>query len=293
LFIQQVNTIGTNEWASYIYEVTKTGTVVKTAQSPAQYGTGIYVFDGGGNGDTLFVTDRMGYGSGSPDPEQILLALTSDWDFNNYNPLDFSANRNAIYGPRGLTYDPQFGQFLLAYTDFQGSFASSTLNGSYILFLDAGTGLEQRALSIVEGGEATNIRGLEYDPRGAGNTAWATILTGSSSAALVKIALADGPSPAPAAAFETSPTPIDFGNVDTGKTLTLHVYIHNTGGIAGTIQAINIQQIQNEYTLQCLPSGDYRAGRFARSGHHVFAKLTGTSDCNTCRNPCRNRCRAG
>jgi len=245
LFIHQVNGPTTGPWTSDIYEVTTSGTVIQTGPSPANYGTGIFV-----RGDTLLAVDRMGPGSGSPDPEQISRAFTSDWNFTDLNPLPINPARNAIYGPRGLTYDPKLDKYLLAYTDFQGSLTASALNGSYILFLNPETGENTKSLSIVEGGSGiTNMRGMEYDPRGSGTTVWATVLTGSSSAKIVKIALTDGPSAAPAAAFSTTPGVIDFGNVDTGKSKTQHVYIHNTGSVSGTIQSIAFQPPSSEFSI--------------------------------------------
>ncbi len=190
LFVHQViNGASANTWSSWVYEIATDGTIIRSTQSPAEYGTGILP-----KGDTLLVIDRMGQGSNAGDIDLISRAAMLDLTFGDYNPITLTGSPEAIYGPRGLTYDPKLDQFLLAYTDFQGSLASSSLNGSYIFFVDPASGEIKNSLAIRQGGsEVANIRGMEFDPRGAGNTAWTTILSGAASAKLVKIALTDGP----------------------------------------------------------------------------------------------------
>ncbi|HET6399852.1 MAG TPA: T9SS type A sorting domain-containing protein, partial [Candidatus Kapabacteria bacterium] len=218
-----VNGTADGNWYSYIYEVTTTGSVVKTVQSPTTngtcYGTGILVLH-----DTIYVVDRM--------TQQIQWAKLEDWNFNNNPAFDLQSTRNATYGPRCLAYDSKLGQYLLSYTDFQGT----SLNGSYVLFLDLVQGVEVNSVPVTDGEQVANIRGMEYDPRGAGNTAWITILNTAGSSKLVKIALSDGPSGAPAAAFTAQPAPIAFGSVDTGTTKTIHVELHNSGTADGSIK---------------------------------------------------------
>ncbi len=232
LFLQEVYVAG-QSWTSNLYEVDTTGQIVRSAPSPATYGTGIFL-----QGDTLLVVDRQ--------QEVISRALNETWDFTVLNPLsDLQLTRNATYGPRGLTYDPKLGEYLLAYTDFQGT----SLNGSYLLFLDPESGAELNSFTIAVGGELTNVRGMEYDPRGAGNTAWMTVLNTGGSAQIIKIALTDGPAAAPSATMTLQPSVIAFGNVDTGKTKTIQVEIHNTGAAPASITAINIIPAGTAFTL--------------------------------------------
>jgi|GEM_PF-474876 len=238
LFLQQVlNTSDPYGWQSSIYEVTTEGTIVNTWQSPAEYGTGIYV-----TGDTILVADRM--------TSVIRMAKLEDMNFGNFNGFDFTTTRGAVYGPRGLTYDSKLGEYLLAYTDFEGTRQNATFDGSYVLFLDPNQGgIEVGSVPIMDGETNANIRGMEYDPRGAGNTAWITILTGSTSSKLVKIALKDGPTGAPAAAFTSTPSPISFGSLDTGKTETSHVEIRNSGTASGTITSLALNPASAPYSL--------------------------------------------
>ncbi len=238
LFLQQVDgsPSGPN-WTSDIYEVDTNGTVVSTATSPAQYGTGIYV-----KGDTLLVADRM--------TQQISSEVLPLSPNNFTTALDFSDTRSATLGPRGLTYDSKLGEYLLAYTDFVGSVTSATLNASYLLFLNAdSTPVEQNAFAITVGEEVANVRGMEYDPRGAGNTAWMTVLNSGNSSQIIKIALTDGPSSAPEALLTLQPSTVAFGNLDTGKTKTMPVEIHNSGTAADTITAITIVPSGSPFSL--------------------------------------------
>ncbi|HEY3876348.1 MAG TPA: T9SS type A sorting domain-containing protein, partial [Candidatus Kapabacteria bacterium] len=162
------------------------------------------------------------------------------------NPLDFSSTRvSTTYGPRGLTFDPKLGQYLLAFTDFQGT----SLNGSYLLFLDSSSGQEVNAFSIQEGSQVANVRGMEYDPRGSGNSAWMTILNSGNSAKIVKIALADGPAGAIAPELMATPSPIAFAMVDTGTSMTINVELHNTGGATDTIAASSIVPSGTAYSF--------------------------------------------
>jgi photosystem II stability/assembly factor-like uncharacterized protein len=246
LFLHQVNGTADGNWNSYIYEVSTTGVVDTIVPSPALYGTGIYV-----KGDTILAVDRM--------IEHVYRALLSDWNFNgNLSYFDYTDTRDATYGGRGLTYDPNFDEYLLAFTDFQGT----NLEGSYMLFLDSAFGQEQNAFNIEVGSELTNVRGMEWDPRGAGNTAWMTVLTSGGSAQLIKIALANGPSGAPSASLILDPPTVAFGNLDTGKTSTIHAEIINTGNAPAVITAISIVPTGSEFSLgtlslpDTLPAGD-------------------------------------
>ncbi len=243
LFLQEVTGAVLGSYSSTIYEVTTSGTIVQQWASPANalgnasgYGTGIFV-----KGDTLLAVDRG--------TEQIFRATLPNLDFSIMNPLDFSANRTSAFGSRALTYDTALKQYLIAYTDFQGSLTSPTLNASYLLFLDPESGEELNAFTIAVGEEVTNVRGLEYDPRGAGNTAWMTVLTGGSSSQIIKIALSDGPAGAPAGSLTILPSTIAFGSVDTGKSKTVQAEIHNTGTAATTITALGIEPAGSPFTL--------------------------------------------
>ena len=181
LWVHQITTLSATSWSSKIFVLTKTGSIVQSLAAPSEYGTGIFI-----RGDTLYDVDRQ--------VNYIRRALTSDFNFDAFNNLDFSDTRNAVLGPRGLTYDTKLNVLLLSYTDFQGTIASPLLDASYVLFLDPEDGHEIQAYTITEGAsELTNIRGMEYDPRAGGNSAWITTLTSGSSAKLVKIALANGP----------------------------------------------------------------------------------------------------
>jgi hypothetical protein len=241
LFIQQVDGSTSGPiWTSDIYEVKIDGTVVNHATSPAAYGTGIYV-----KGDTLLVADRM-----TNQISSAVLPLSSA-DFTLLPVIDFSDTRSATLGPRGLTYDSKLGEYLLAYTDFVGSVTSATLNASYLLFLNPdSTPVEQNAFAVTVGEAVANVRGMEYDPRGAGNTAWMTVLNSGNSSQIIKIALTDGPSSAPEAVLTLQPSTVDFGKLDTGKTMTLPVEIHNTGTAADTITAISIAPSGSPFSLE-------------------------------------------
>jgi len=248
LFVQEVS--GTEPgWTSKIYEVTTTGQVVKTHNSPAKYGTGLFVKDG-----VILVADRIGDQQvQAPGESKILRAHVSDFDFNALNELDFSP-RSFLYGPRGLTYNTKLNQYMLAFTDFQGtSGANAHLDASMILFLDPDDGHELKSLTIFEGGsELTNIRGMEYDPRGSGNTAWITILNTGTSAKLVKIALVDGPSSGttPKGALSLSATSIDFGKLDTGKTSNVqHITISNIGQADISVQSITLTPSGSAFSM--------------------------------------------
>jgi photosystem II stability/assembly factor-like uncharacterized protein len=275
LFLQQVNGTADGNWNSYIYEVTKTGTVVNITQSPAAYGTGIYV-----QGDTLLAADRM--------VEQIQRATLPGLDFTQFNPLDFSDTRNATYGPRGLTYDPILGQYLLAYTDFQGT----TLNGSYLLFLDPQSGEEQNAFSIAVGESLTNVRGMEYDPRGAGNTAWMTVLNTGTSAQIIKIALTDGPSggaeavltPVPISSdgwgIELYPNPArDFVDVtlDASVADVAQLRIYDVTGrevLSVPLGMISMGEHATEVPTTGIPDGIYFVRIMGSSGQLASARLS-------------------
>ncbi|HWF45126.1 MAG TPA: T9SS type A sorting domain-containing protein [Candidatus Kapabacteria bacterium] len=191
LWIHQVTTLSTPcSWTSKIFEVTTTGTVVQSHDAEASYGTGVLVRNG-----VLYDVDRQ--------LNEIPELPVSTFDFNTYNPLNFSDTRSAVYGPRGLAFDSKLNVFLLAYTDFEGdcSANTATLDASYVLYLDSSDGHELDAYTITEGeSQGVNIRGMEYDPRGDGNSAWITTLNSGNSSKLVKIALADGPQ------YGTSPT---------------------------------------------------------------------------------------
>jgi hypothetical protein len=180
-----VITLTANSWKSNLFEVTKSGSVVRHIVSPEQYGTGVCV-----RGDTLLLADRLM--SANRGDFAIDRALTSNLDFG-IGPLDLYSRRS-LYGPRGLAFDTALGVYLMAYTDFQGDISFPRLFGSYLLLLDPMDGSEVKSYPIVEGGSApTNIRGLEYDPRGAGNSAWITTLNNGGGSKLVKVVLTDGP----------------------------------------------------------------------------------------------------
>ncbi len=186
LFVHQIVPTGTETWISYVYEVTKSGSIVRSVRSAAKYGTGITI-----RGDTIFAADRLM--DRSTQTFSIARALTSDLKFNPALLMDPTVT--ALYGPRGLDYDTALHVFLLGFTDFQGtSSTDARLNGSFLYLLDPTDASTVKIYPITEGSsELTNIRGLAYDPRGAGNTAWITTLS-TGGAKLVKVTLSDGPS---------------------------------------------------------------------------------------------------
>jgi photosystem II stability/assembly factor-like uncharacterized protein len=177
-FVHQAITDFNSNW----YEITKTGTIVQKGRSQSAYGTGIYF-----KNDTLFLADRLTSG--------INRVLESDSNFV-FTPLSFE--RTCLYGPRCLAYNAKLDRFMLAYTDFVGTNSTNArLTGSYVLYLNPYDGTETDAYYMQLGGDDINIRGMEWDPRNGGNTAWVTYLESGSSAKLVKITLEDGPTFSP------------------------------------------------------------------------------------------------
>ncbi len=83
---------------------------------------------------------------------------------------------------------------------FEGDPTTATLLNSYLLFLNPdSTPVEQNAFTITVGGQAANVRGMEWDPRNGGNTAWMTVLNAGGGAQIIKIALTNGPAGSAAA----------------------------------------------------------------------------------------------
>ena len=236
LFVQRVSTSGTNSWTSKIYEISTTGAIIKTAASPASYGTGILV-----RGDTVFVADRL--------TSSISEAIVGTYDFSRLPTLNF--DRTALYGPRGLSYDTKQNLYLLAFTDFEGTPSTAQLIESYVLFLDPITGAEVKAATILDpSASVTNIRGMEYDPRGLGNTAWITTLAAGGGAKIVKIALQDGPAVASTQGVLTLiPSSVSFGNVDTGKTKTLPAVLRNTGNGPLSITSLAVLPVGTAFSV--------------------------------------------
>lgn len=174
-FVHKAVTDFNSSW----FEIDKSGAIVQKGRSLAAYGTGIYFRE-----DTLFLVDRLS--------SSINRVLESDSNFV-FIPLSFE--RNCLYGPRCLAYNAVLDRFMLAYTDFVGTSSSNArLTGSYVLYLDPTTGAETNAAFMQLGGEDVNIRGMEWDPRNGGNTAWVTYLESGGASKLVKITLQDGPS---------------------------------------------------------------------------------------------------
>ncbi|HEY3876388.1 MAG TPA: hypothetical protein VGM92_13010, partial [Candidatus Kapabacteria bacterium] len=142
LFLQEVMGTTDENWSSNIYEIGTDGSIINQSASPSAYGTGVYV-----SGPLLLAADRM--------VPRINEAEFHSWESQglaafSLNPLDFSSTRvSTTYGPRGLTFDPKLGQYLLAFTDFQGT----NLVRSYLLFLDSSSGQEVNAFSIQEGSQ--------------------------------------------------------------------------------------------------------------------------------------------
>ena len=225
LFVQRVSAVTATDWTSKIYQVSMTGSILKTIASPASYGTGILV-----RADTILAADRL--------TSTINKALVGQYDFSRIPSLNFS--RTALYGPRGLSYDTKQNLYLLAYTDFEGTPSTAQLVESYVLFLDPTDGSEVKAATILDpSAEITNIRGMEYDPRGQGNTAWITTLASGGGAKIVKITLVDAPAVvAKLGVLSLVPSPIAFGNVDSGKTSTMHADLRNTGNAALTLSSL-------------------------------------------------------
>jgi photosystem II stability/assembly factor-like uncharacterized protein len=185
LFVHQLKTTGTESWTSNVVEVTLSGNILRNKRSIASYGTGLCIRQ-----DSLFAADRLV--NRNDQTFAIGRAVLSDLSFTHR--IDLDTGVKALYGPRGLDYDTALHLFLLAFTDFQGTNSSdATFNGSYVYLLDPDDASTVKRYTINEGGsELVNIRGLAYDPRGAGNTAWITTL-GSGGAKIVKVTLTDGP----------------------------------------------------------------------------------------------------
>jgi hypothetical protein len=173
-FVHQSN--GNN--TSNIYEVSKTGQIIHSWLSPATYGTGLYPRE-----DTLYVADRdhnVIYRSVITDPQQ------------RYD--DINLERQALFGPRCISFNPVSGELLHTWTSFQGTDATdAALYDSYLLRLDPVSGKELSSYFVQEGGNAgTNVRGCEYDPRSNGTSIWVTVLNSGNSSKILKVSLKDG-----------------------------------------------------------------------------------------------------
>jgi hypothetical protein len=95
---------------------------------------------------------------------------------------------------------------------------------------------------------------MEYDPRGLGNTAWITTLpNGGGSSKIVKIALEDGPSSiGKAGVLSMLPTSLDFGNVDTGKSKTMHAQLRNSGDAPLTVSGLAVTPAGTAFSVGAL-----------------------------------------
>lgn len=169
--------------SSRVYEVTRDGSVLRTITSPAVYGTGILV-----QGDTLLLVDR------NPDNDGNRIFKL---DKNNPEVLYdmMYVTRHSPFGGRCLTWDPQKGQLLHTWTDFQGDDQTARLYDSYLTWLNPTTGQEISYSYVQEAtNQGTNVRGLELDTRNGGNSVWMTLLApGGSSSSLIKVNLKDSP----------------------------------------------------------------------------------------------------
>jgi photosystem II stability/assembly factor-like uncharacterized protein len=164
--------------ASFVYHVSKTGSILGQWRSPAEYGTGIFPRE-----DTLYLADR--------NFNKIYRAVISD-PINTYE--DILLERQAAFGPRCISFNPTTGELLHTWTDFQGNDQNAQLYDSYLLRLNAFTGQELSSYFVQEGGNAgTNVRGLEYDPRSNGESVWVTVLNSGNSSKILKLTLKDGP----------------------------------------------------------------------------------------------------
>lgn len=162
---------------SYIYEVSKEGTILNTYQSPAVYGTGIFPMK-----DTLFVADRN---------NNIIYRTVIDNPDAQYDPIEL--DRKAAFGPRCISFNPVTGELLHTWTDFQGTESNATLYDSYLLRFN-GAGKEVASTFVQEGvNSGTNVRGCEYDPNSNGKSVWVTVLNSGSSSKILKISLEAGP----------------------------------------------------------------------------------------------------
>ena len=168
---------------SRIYEVDRQGSVIRTIQSPAVYGTGIMV-----QGDTVLIVDRNPDGSGN----RIFKVDKEEPEILYY---DMYVTRHSPFGGRCLAWDPNKNQLLHTWTDFQGDDATARLYDSYLTWLNPYTG-EEISYSYVQEAtnQGTNVRGLELDPRNGGKSLWLTTLApGGASSTIIKVNLEDAP----------------------------------------------------------------------------------------------------
>lgn len=170
--------------SSYFYEVTTSGQVLRSFLSPAVYGTGILVRD-----DTLYLVDR------NFDPEQRNRIFRVDKNDPQLTYDELWMNRSSIYGGRCLTYDENSDRLVFVWTDWQGTEANTTLNDSYVLWLQPQSGSELNWSFIQEGtNQGVNARGIEVDPRDGGKSVWVSLLGDyAASSSIIKISLEDGP----------------------------------------------------------------------------------------------------
>lgn len=172
-FIQQTVTA---QDISRIFEVSKTGEILRTINSPAVYGTGVFP-----KGDTLFIADRN---------NNVIYQAVMGSEGDRYD--DILLDRQAAFGPRCISWNPVTNELLHTWTDFQGTEQSATLYDSYLLrFKD---GVETAATFVQEGTNAgTNVRGCEYVPNSDGKAVWVTVLNSGNSSKILKISLEAGP----------------------------------------------------------------------------------------------------
>jgi hypothetical protein len=182
LFIHQANSTPPSKF----YEVTTTGQIIKSTNSPASYGTGILT-----RGDTIYLVDRNKATSNLNTIFRQSLT-TSGLTFTEL----LLSDRTAPFGSRCLTYNPNTDELLHTWTDFQGTDANATLYDSYLLRLSTTDGTELGSMLIQnDNHQSVNVRGVEIDPRDGYKSVWVTILNNGSglSARLLKISLVDGP----------------------------------------------------------------------------------------------------
>jgi hypothetical protein len=163
--------------------VDRDGTVLRTINSPAVYGTGILV-----QGDTLLLVDR----NPDNDGNRIFKLDKNDPEILYY---DMYVTRRSPFGGRCLTWDPNKSQLLHTWTDFQGDDATARLYDSYLTWLNPTTG-EEISYSYVQEAtnQGTNVRGLELDTRNGGKSLWMTLLgSGGTSSSIIKVNLKDSP----------------------------------------------------------------------------------------------------
>ncbi|MEP7236114.1 MAG: T9SS type A sorting domain-containing protein, partial [Ignavibacteriota bacterium] len=259
-----------------VFEISTTGAVINKFASPCEYGVGVLV-----SGDTLFLADRN---------HDVIHAVSKTDPSVAFG--DLVLDRKALFGPRCLALDQKTGAVLHTWTDFQGSDpagSNASLYDSYILRLRREDGAELRSWFVQDGtNTGTNVRGIEYDPRGSGNSVWVTVLNSGNSSKILKLTLVDGPVNGVSAVTSKEARfkanyPNPFSEATTlpyslGSEAVVKIVIHDVLGREVFSSAPATQSVgEHEITLnlQSLPSGRYICDLFLnniRTDHRALVK---------------------